>query len=661
MRATSHFGTSQGAGIPLSLTIFPSHADTPKQSSGGDRVINRPFFAALLQSVVVGGTALTGIALLSVHSQRVLLEDLRRSLGQIATTTAALIDADTHQRIVAAERTAPSEYEAAVKPLRVLLKSNPDLRFAYTAIIRDGTMYYVLDADPKDDPNVILEANRDPPLSGQREVVMTQSLNVEREPTANSWGMGLRAYAPIRDSHGRMIAFLGVTMRAERYAAAIRNIRSVTFLGSGIAIFLALTSGIGAWRMQRGRNRALEAAWAAANAKSEFLATMSHEIRTPLNGVLGMNELLLAGELQPRQREWATAMQTSGRHLLGVINDILDFSKIESGNIALEAINFDLREVVDECLTMFAQAAGKKGLELAVRFSPDGVRLPELRGDPFRLRQVLANLLANAIKFTDRGRVLVRVSLEEETAHEAVILIGVEDTGIGIAPDAQERIFELFSQADGSTKRRYGGTGLGLAISRRILTSIGGTIRVQSIPGQGSTFLVSLRLPKAPSRPTEARSAAAAEGGSEIVGVDGDTRLQGFVLLVEDNPVNQEVAVAMLMHLGLQVEVARDGQRAVDLVRERKFDLVLMDCNMPLMDGFEATAAIRSLPDGRGSALPIIALTANAMAGDEEKCLAAGMNAFLGKPFTLAGLAEILDRWLPVPLHAAPPRVGTAA
>jgi CheY-like chemotaxis protein len=354
-------------------------------------------------------------------------------------------------------------------------------------------------------------------------------------------------------------------------------------------------------------------------------------------------------------------MQTSGRHLLGVINDILDFSKIESGNIVLEHIDFDLRALVEECLTMFAQAAGKKDLELAVRFTPDGDRLPELRGDPFRLRQVLANLLANAIKFTDHGRVIVRVSLEEESAHEATILIGVEDTGIGIAPEAQERIFEVFSQADGSTTRRYGGTGLGLAITRRILTAIGGTIRVQSTPGQGSTFLVSLRLPKAPSRQTEAPSTAAAEGGRELVGAYGDTRLQGSVLLVEDNAVNQEVAVAMLMHLGLQVEVARDGQKAVDRVREGRFDLVLMDCNMPLMDGFEATAAIRSLPDGRGAALPIIALTANAMAGDEEKCLAAGMNAFLGKPFTPAQLVEILNRWLPARRIAAPARAGTAA
>jgi two-component system, sensor histidine kinase and response regulator len=749
-------------------------------SNGGGRVRNRPLFAALLQAIVVGGTALTGIALLSFHSQRILLEDLRRSLGQIATTTAALIDADTHQRIVAAGRAAPSEYEAAAKPLRVLLKSNPDLRFAYTAIIRDDTMYYVLDADPKDDPSVILEVNRDPPLPGQREVVQSQTLNVEQEPNANSWGIGLRAYAPIRDRRGRMIAFLGVTMRAERYAATIREIRSVTLLGSGIATFLALTSGIVAWRMQRARNHALEAAWAASNAKSQFLATMSHEIRTPLNGVLGMNELLVGSSLTAQQFGWADAVRISGRHLLVVINDILDFSKIESGQMELEAVPFDLRDVVEDALAMCGHAAASKGLEIAAQFdSSDNFLL----GDPFRLRQVLVNLLGNAIKFTERGEVVVRVKQLEHAGPGARMQLSVQDTGIGIAPLAQERIFDHFSQADGSTTREHGGSGLGLAICRKLLGLMGGSIGVTSVLGEGATFVVDVVLPPA-DRPARHAPATADLDGVRVLVVDDnrtnreilrqqlsgwgmqvscaaggeqaltllaqavqadaayqlavldmhmpdmdglalaramqrvpaladlprvmltsadtgiDTQalqragisrhlskpvrradllrlinsaltaevpesagpvssatsagLRGKVLLVEDNFINQAVSQAMLEKLGLQLQIANNGREAVERVRQHHFDLVLMDCQMPVMDGYEATAAIRGLPAGRGAALPIVALTANAMQGDRQKCLGAGMDGFLAKPYTLPELRATLRSWLPEIEEPAP-------
>lgn len=451
------------------------------------------------------------------------------------------------------------------------------------------------------------------------------SVNEEEVPFANDGHRELleTTKAPMRDAEGRLIGVLGIGHDITQRKAAEQELQHhrdhLQELVNERTADLQL---------------AKESAEAANRAKSLFLARMSHELRTPLNGIIGMTHLALRDSVEIRQRDQLQKIHQSSQHLLGVINDILDLSKIEAGRLVLEHIEFKIADLIQNVRTLTEPRVGEKGLAFRIECA-DSLGSQLYRGDPLRISQILLNLVSNAIKFTDSGQVLLTVTRADRREDSDRVCFSVTDTGIGIAVEDQERLFTPFEQLDGSLTRKYGGTGLGLAISRRLVEQMGGEIGVASVAGQGATFRFSIWLertnnPAAVVAPSLDADQLRHRLAAEFPG--------SRVLLVEDEPISREIACILLEDAGLVVEWAENGRQAVSMAQSRPFDLVLMDMQMPEMNGLEATRELRAIPEL--ASLPIIAMTANAFDDDRQACFAAGMNDFTAKPVEPARLYE---------------------
>jgi signal transduction histidine kinase/CheY-like chemotaxis protein len=731
------------------------------------RTVIRPSREGILAGGAVFVAACLSGLTLYLRAKAAFQEEVCAGLVRTAAAAAALVDGDAHETLVSRQQETSDAYRRALVPLQRIQHSDPQIKFIYTCVLRHGQVRFVLDPTPPGDADGDGVEDRSGIMDEYaeaseelRHALREQIPLAESSPTVDRWGTFLSGYAPFTTSDGRFAGVVGVDLTIDRYLERLAGLRQAALIGAGVALLTSLLVGLSVYALRRTAarsarhldrmvlhlGRARDEAEAATLAKSEFLANMSHEIRTPMNGVIGVAELLAQAGLTAQQRDLVDLIRQSADSLMTIINDVLDFSKIEAGKLTLDRRPVDPLVTAEEVVALLEPTATEKGLRLLIDAAPDVPRC--LVTDSIRFRQVLANLVSNAVKFTLQGR--VRVDLERASDR---LRVTVSDTGIGIAEEKLGKLFVEFTQADSSTTRRFGGTGLGLAISKQLVGLMGGTIGARSRAGVGSAFWFTLPLTGEEAAPEPAGPTAAFEGARVIVcetdeeagqalaarlralGLDvetprewgaraalesaaqdgrpyalavlagdlqppagaaravvrllpsssaarpdgelvwglplrpsriprlarealegsaaaprpveppapPDSSLAGIrVLLAEDNAVNRKIAVRILERLGCSVEVAANGREAVGLAVRTPFDVVLMDCQMPEMDGYQAAAEIRNR---LGAGLPIVALTAHALEGDRDRCLTAGMDDYLTKPVRVASVRAAIERW----------------
>ena len=609
-----------------------------------------PLRDALLAGICTFVVSAVGLTILYLRARDAQIDAVRIELLQLARATAAQVDGDLLKTLVSPAQQGTPEHLRLLEPLARMHRATRDVYYVYTGVYRNGRIYWVLDSgnlyrvpgnNQPPDPIMSLYQLRDPPY----EAAFRDGIEyADPEPRPNADGHSyLSAAAPIRDSGGQLVGMFGLDMVLDQLEVRIASIRKVLYMALGVVTLLSIGAGAVAHRlrrfaaatvakMRRARaeaERNAAAAEAANRAKANFLAMMSHEIRTPMNGVLGVADLLRDKLTDPEQKRLLDILAGSGESLLRIINDILDFSKIEAEKLELRPGAFEVSGLLSEIGALLGMQASDKQIRFVIDADPG---LPAaVTGDRQRLSQVLLNLGNNAVKFTDRGEVrLVVRRIPGATGIE----FSVQDTGIGISADSLPRLFTPFGQVADGRLRSSGGTGLGLVISQKLVRLMGGEITVASEPGKGSTFRFAVALPAAEVY-SSARSVAAQAIRGEALSF----------LVAEDNVVNQMIIEAMLRQLGHKVAVAANGRRALEALARDHFDVVLMDCNMPELDGLEATRQLRAGAAGvRDVHVTVIALTANAMDGDREACLAAGMDDFLSKPVSIQTLRQAIDR-----------------
>lgn len=606
----------------------------------------------LLMAIILAGGLWSAI-----EAERKQSAILRQLVAGLAPTLAYEFEMLGHSRLTFDTPPDDPLYLALIERQKEWLKRNPNVIDIYTYRRKpDGKIGFVVDSETDYDHDGIYGDGRERRTAIGYEYVTAATTNdralageavFDTNMITDEWGTFVSFYQPMYDAHGRVEAALGIDMPAEIWISSLLVARDGNLLVTFILLVIVASSSV--WftlikaeiaSRRRAQEEALEAKDAADHAnqsKSEFLAAMSHEIRTPMNGIIGFSNLLMDTPLNEDQRDYVHTLKGSADSLLQLLNDILDLSKIEAKCVTLEQIPFPLHKTLVEVVTLLAPRAAEKGLSLSLENDAGPLHLV---GDPVRLRQILLNLVSNAVKFTAAGRVTLRVRWQppvtSSTSSLGALRCDVIDTGIGIAPDEVKRLFQRFSQVDSSTTRRYGGSGLGLVISRELAALMGGSLTVHSHPGRGSTFTLQIPTTIAEAPPT----AAPCVSSTPPILVEG---ISGHVLLAEDNAINRKVASHMLKKLGYHFDIAHNGRECVALAASGTYDLILMDCEMPEMDGLAATREIR-LAEPPGRHVPIVALTANALAGAEAQCLAAGMDGYLTKPVQMETLRSTLQR-----------------